>query len=92
MKKKEKWMKLRHRIAWIVLYPVLALITVIKFPISVEPLRQHRDRPYLILFNHQTPFDQFFVGMAFRGAVYYVATEDLFSNGWVKNVHDGFLS
>ena len=86
MKKKEKWMKLRHRIAWIVLYPVLALITVIKFPISVEPLRQHRDRPYLILFNHQTPFDQFFVGMAFKGPIYFVSTEDVLSNGLISKV------
>ena len=36
--------------------------------------------------NHQTAFDQFFIGMTFKGAVYYVASEDLFSNGWVSSL------
>ena len=38
------------------------------------------------MLNHQTPFDQFFVGMAFKGAVYYMATEDIFSLGWLSKV------
>lgn len=86
MKKKEKWMKFRHRVAWVILYPILALITFIKFPIRVERLNDRRDRPYLILFNHQTPFDQFFVGLAFRGPIYFVSTEDILSNGFVSKV------
>ena len=86
MKKKEKWMKFRHRVAWVILYPILAVITFIKFPIRVERLNDRRDRPYLILFNHQTPFDQFFVGLAFRGPIYFVSTEDIFSNGFVSKV------
>ena len=48
--------------------------------------RQQGDRAYLILMNHQTAFDQFFVGMAFKGPVYYVASEDLFSNGWISSL------
>ena len=36
--------------------------------------------------NHQTAFDQFFVEMAFRTPVYYVASEDLFSKGWLSRV------
>ena len=86
MKKKEKWMKFRHRVAWVILYPILAVITFIKFPIRVERLNDRRDRPYLILFNHQTPFDQFFVGLAFRGPIYFVSTEDILSNGFVSKV------
>lgn len=86
MKKKEKWMKFRHRIAWVLLYPILAPITLIKFPIRVKRLRDRRDRPYLILFNHQTPFDQFFVCLAFKGPIYFVATEDIMSNGLVSKV------
>ena len=86
MKKKEKWMKFRHKIAWAILYPILAVITLIKFPIRVEPFRGDKNRPYLILFNHQTPFDQFFVCMAFKGPIYFVATEDIMSNGLVSKV------
>lgn len=86
MKKIEKWMKFRHRVAWVVLYPILAVITLIKFPIRVKPLRDHRVRPYLILFNHQTPFDQFFVALAFKGPIYFISTEDILSNGFVSKV------
>jgi len=86
MKKKEKWMKFRHKVAWVILYPILAVITLLKFPIRVEPLRGDRKRPYLILFNHQTPFDQFFVCMAFKGPIYFVASEDIMSNGFVSKI------
>lgn len=40
----------------------------------------------MILYNHQTAFDQFFVGLAFKRPVYYVASEDLFSNGFVSAI------
>ena len=85
-KKQKKWMKFRHRVvrnlAFCVLYPYSRW----KYGITVEKFRQQGNRPYLILFNHQTAFDQFFVGMAFKGPVYYVASEDLFSMGWVSNL------
>ena len=85
-KKQKKWMKFRHRVvrnlAFCVLYPYSRW----KYGITVEKFRQQGDRAYLILFNHQTAFDQFFVGMAFKGPVYYVASEDLFSMGWVSKL------
>ena len=40
----------------------------------------------MILLNHQTAFDQFFVAYSFRGPVYYLASEDLFSNGWISSL------
>ncbi len=36
--------------------------------------------------NHQTPFDQFFVSLSFRRPIYYLATEDLMSNGWISRL------
>ena len=47
----------------------------------MERFKEQENRPYLVLYNHQTAFDQFFVGMAFRGSIYYLASEDIFSNG-----------
>ncbi len=83
---KKKWMKFRHKVvrnlAFLVLYPY----SYIKYGIKVRKFKEQGKRPYLILFNHQTAFDQFFVGMAFRGPVYYVASEDLFSMGWVSRL------
>lgn len=86
MKKKEKWMKFRHKVVWFILYPILGLVTIIKFPIRVKAHADSKKRPYLILFNHQTPFDQFFVCLAFKGPIYFVATEDILSNGFVSKV------
>ena len=79
-------MKPRHRVAWVLLYPILILLTVVKFRIKVESFRAEHNRPFLILMNHQTPFDQFFVAMAFRGPIYFIASEDILSNGWVSKV------
>ena len=44
------------------------------------------NRPYLILFNHQTAFDQFFTSIAFKKHIYYIASEDLFSNGFLSKL------
>ena len=85
-KKTKKWVRLRHkivtRVAYCVLYPYLKC----KYNIRVERFKEQKKKPYFILFNHQTALDQFIVGSAFKGAVYYVASEDLFSNGWVSRL------
>ena len=79
-------MKYRHRIVRNIAYAVMYPYTRLKYNIKVERFEEQGDRPYLILMNHQTVFDQFFVGMGFRGPVYYVASEDLFSNGWISTL------
>ena len=68
------------KIAHVVLWPFAKW----KYHAKMERFREQGDRQYLILHNHQTPFDQFFVGMIFKGPLYYLATEDLFSNGWTS--------
>ena len=86
--KKERvpWLRPRHRVVRNIAYAVLYPYTKLKYNIKIEPFREQGDRAYLILMNHQTAFDQFFVGMTFRGPVYYVASEDLFSNGWISSL------
>lgn len=83
---KPKWLRKRHLVIRNLAYPILYLYSKVQYGLQVERFRRQENRPYLVLFNHQTAFDQFFVGMSFRGAVYYVATEDLFSNGWVSSL------
>ncbi len=85
-KQTKKWLRLRHRVVRNLAYLILYPYSKIKYGLRVDRFRQQEKRPYLVLFNHQTAFDQFFVGMSFRGAVYYVASEDLFSNGWVSSL------
>ena len=84
--KKNPWMRFRHRVVRNIAYAVLAPVVYFKYGMRVQKFKEQENRPYLILFNHQTAFDQFFVGMAFRGPVYYVASEDLFSNGVVSKL------
>lgn len=85
-RKKKKWIKFRHRvvrnIAFFLLYPY----SRIKYGIKPIRFKEQEKRPYLILLNHQTPFDQFFVGMSFKGPIYYLATEDIFSMGWLSSL------
>ena len=87
MKKKDKkWIKKRHRVVRNILFAALWPYCRLRYGIQIEKFKEQGDRPYLILLNHQTPFDQFFVGMSFRGPVYYMATEDIFSMGWISSV------
>ena len=84
--KKKKWTLPRHKVITAILrYPVVWYCRLrygVHIPRRAEQIRQQS----LILLNHQTPFDQFFVGMHFRDPVYYMATEDIFSNGWVSKL------
>jgi len=85
--KKKKWIKPRHSVVRNILYFSLGIYSRIKYGIKISRFKEQKKKtPYLILLNHQTPFDQFFVGMAFKGPVYYLATEDIFSNGWVSSL------
>ncbi len=85
-KKKKKWLKFRHKVVRVILGPPVHLLCKIKYGIKIEKFKGKQDRPYLILYNHQTAFDQFFVGLAFKKPVYYLASEDLFSNGWLSSL------
>lgn len=88
MKKKNTWMKPWHGLVRNVACAILEPYTKWKYHISIEKLKNPEKRSYLILMNHQTAFDQFFIGMAFDGPVYYLATEDIFSLGWLSRLLD----
>jgi 1-acyl-sn-glycerol-3-phosphate acyltransferase len=85
-KKKKPWRRARHRIYRILFGWALRVYTALAYHIRVERFREPAKRPYLIMMNHQTAFDQFFVEMAVRTPVYYVASEDLFSKGWLSRI------
>lgn len=85
-KKNKKWTRFRHRVVRNIAYCILRPYVSIVYRIKIDKFKEQQKRPYLILLNHQTPFDQFFVGMAFKGPIYYMATEDIFSNGWISSL------
>lgn len=87
MKQQRKpWTLPRHTLVWKYLFPAVALYSRLRYNITVDTFAEQGDRPYLVLMNHQTPFDQFFVGMAMKGPIYFLATEDIFSLSWVSDI------
>ena len=82
----KKWRKPRHTFGTALVRSFVAPYAKLKYGITVEKFKDQGKRPYLIVINHQTAFDQFFVGMAFKGPVYYIASEDLFSKGFVSKI------
>lgn len=85
-KKRKKWVKTRHKIVEFVLYCLLYPYCRLKYKIKIEKFKDKDKGPYLVLYNHQTGFDQFFVGMPFKRPVYYVASEDIFSMGFTSKI------
>lgn len=81
-----QWLKPHHGLVRNLLAATLGPYSRWKYGIQADPFREQGERAYLILMNHQTAFDQFFIGMSFRGPVYYVASEDIFSKGWVSSL------
>ena len=84
--KRQKWVKLRHRIISSLASRVLRPYITLKYHVKIERFKEQNGRQYCIVMNHQTAFDQFFIGLAFKGPVYYVASEDLFSNGFISKL------
>lgn len=85
-KKKQKWILKRHKViielARLVMRPYCRLVYGIKIPKNKDLITEQS----LVLLNHVTPMDQFFVGLHFRDPLYYLATEDIFSNGWLSKL------
>jgi len=85
-KEKKPWVLRRHAVITEIARVVLTPYTKLRYHISIDQFKEQGNRQYLILYNHQTAFDQFFMGIAFKGPLYYLASEDLFSNGFISRL------
>ena len=85
-KSKETWVKPRHALVRNVACFLLSPYAKWKFGIKINKFQNPEKRQLLIIMNHQTSFDQFFVGMSIPGPIYYIATEDIFSLGWISSL------
>ena len=80
---KDPWVLPRHaRIRRMLEVPLSVLSHLRYRDLTVTPLTGSEERQFLVLYDHQTPYDQFFVSKVFRQPVYHVASEDIFSIGW----------
>ncbi len=85
-KNKRKWTKPRHKVVRAILGATFLPYVKLKYGVRIKRFENPTKRPHLILYNHQTAYDQFFVGGAFREPIYYVASEDIFSMGFVSKL------
>lgn len=85
-KRKKKWRKFRHRVVFGIGRHIVKLMVKAKYNAKITKFKAQQKRPYLILANHQTAYDQFFVTLAFKGPLYFVASEDLLSMGKVSGI------
>ncbi len=84
-KKTNTWVKKRHKFVTFFFYPWFFLYYKLRLGLKIK--RPHIDkRQYLVVSNHQTPFDQFFVSLLLRRTVYYVASEDLYQKGFLSKL------
>lgn len=82
--KEKKWRKKRHTV-------MKKITSFLSFPIAKikyhANIKRHKDkRQCIILANHQTAWDQFFIGLAFKQPIYYLVSEDLFSGGLLSRI------
>lgn len=82
MSKSTTWIKKRHNVYYKIIKTLVLNLLIGKYHCDIEKFDDIKNRPYLILYNHQTPMDQFILTKAFSSPVYFVATEDIFSLGW----------
>lgn len=82
-KKKNTWVKFRHKIVTAFFYPWFWLVAKIKYRIKFIGCKLKK-RPYFIVCNHQTVSDQFFVSLLLKRTIYYVASEDLYDKGFLS--------
>ena len=84
--KKKKWIRPRHLVVRHTLGIFFRAYCKLKYGTSIKRFKDEGKRQYLVLFNHQTAFDQFFVALSFRQHLYFLASEDIFSKGFLSSL------
>lgn len=82
--KKNSWVKPRHKFIQYLIKLIMKPVCRIKYGAEMVECRDRRQM--LIVFNHQTGYDQFFVACSFKLPIYFIASEDIFSMGFVSNI------
>lgn len=90
--KKKKWIKFRHKLTRKLIYPLVWLYVKAKSGAKVKKFNRKGKGPYVILFNHQTGYDQFIIAMSFKFPIYLLASDDVLSNGFYSRVLEYFAS
>ena len=85
-KTNKKWIRPIHKFGRALVYFAVYPFVKLKYRATIKKFTEENGGQYLILYNHQTPFDQFFVGMSLKGLVYYVCSDDVMCKGFISKV------
>ncbi len=81
-KKTKKWCRKRDWITLIIVKIIMIPYFFIKMGFRFRRTKLRMDRPYLILCNHQTFWDPGFLTMMYNRPIHFMATDNLFTNGF----------
>lgn len=81
-REKKKWTNKRHKILQELARPIMRGILNAKYNYHTERT-ELPEGPCLIISNHVTTYDPFFVGFTFSDLIYYVASDDILSKKFI---------
>lgn len=84
-KNKNKWIKFRHKLYVKTFYLLVKIHCRINYHVKITPFNTKKQN-YVFIMNHQTGADQLFLYLALKNPVYFLATEDVFSNGFSSRI------
>ena len=85
--KTKRWTSRRHNFIILLAYLVLYPWTKLKTHVKVTKCKELRRRQCLVVMNHQTIFDQFFVSFAlFPRHVYFISSDEHFKLGFISKL------
>ena len=82
----EKWVLRRHSAVFAILRPLLSPFFKLIYGVTGEHFKMKKDRPYLVLSNHQALLDPVFIAMYTDRPIHFMATDNVFSNGFVSRI------
>ena len=82
----KKWVLPRHAVVFAVLRFILSPFMMLIFGFRYRKCRMQKDRPYLLLCNHQSFWDPFFIAMFTNRPIHFMATDNVFSNGFLSRL------
>lgn len=82
---KKRHTKLRHKVVYTLFKPLFALYFKLRYNYSCEKFKGSEDG-MLVLSNHATTMDPFFVAISFKKPLFFVASDQLFNLGFASRL------
>jgi 1-acyl-sn-glycerol-3-phosphate acyltransferase len=79
--------KFRHRMTAAIIRPLFYVFARLRYNFKLQPFDYRLAKgPYLIISNHASDLDAFFVAMCFKESIYFVANDHIFRLGFISRI------